>query len=182
MVPDWLQWSDVFLSLIAFGLAVVTLPTAFQMWWGKPHLTITFRREGVEAGAVLFLSVSNKPVKNKLLRSIGVRRDAAQNVGAIAEIRESGTNRFIGRKTLELSVNRGERSFRVNIFPKSPALAFLIRHKHGEENAEFSDGKIELPQGEYMCELNIIWREEKIVQRRTFAVGGSINNTRWRAQ
>ena len=61
--PPPVAWVDIFLSAIAFGLAVVTLPTAFQMWWGRPAINVEFSADRMDVGTSLKCYIYNDFIK-----------------------------------------------------------------------------------------------------------------------
>jgi hypothetical protein len=64
------QWFAIIISIIAFGLAIMTLPTVFQMIWGRPKLKVSFWGKG----HILQCGIQNVPVKG-ILKYLGVERE-----------------------------------------------------------------------------------------------------------
>jgi hypothetical protein len=65
------------LGLLALGVAVVTLPTVFQMIWGRPYLTFETRVLADGDSTLLVCSVFNRAIENRLLVRCGIRRETA---------------------------------------------------------------------------------------------------------
>ena len=184
MVPDWLQWSDVVLSLIAFGLAVVTLPTAFQMWWGRPAIEIDFAEQSVDIGVGLNCNITNCFIENEFLTLLGVRRTAAYDLGVKATIRESGTGKFIWSGLVKIYTEKNDSSFRIDLHPGIFAFATIIFQERGKTTVCLSpmdeDEDVKIEPGEYECEINVVWGQEGIIARRLFLVSDDIDLIAWR--
>lgn len=90
--PD--QWEWVGIIFAAVGL-VMAAPTIFQMVWGRPLVRVRFDR-GVE-GPERFLPVylENCPVKSRLAKRLGVRRETVQSLTAQFRISEVGSGKII---------------------------------------------------------------------------------------
>ena len=69
MVPEWLGWTDVVLSVVAFGIGLMTLPTAFKMWWGKPTPDMRFATDRRESGVGLKCFITNDQVNSPLKKA-----------------------------------------------------------------------------------------------------------------
>lgn len=179
-----LEWLALALSVVALLLAAVTLPTTFQMWWGRPRLQIEFKRERVRSGVGLICRIVNVPIRRRVLRWLGVRRDTARGVGVTAEIRQSGSGQFVGRSQLTLTVADID-SFRADVPVTPPAWAIIMIHKDGAPEAQFPQAygsDIEVQSGEYDCTLAVTWGENKINARRTFLIGRDEDTTVWRSR
>lgn len=65
------------IGLIAAVLAVVALPTAFQMFYGRPKIEFVFSTHNTGDTTLLLVHLYNTLVTNPLLQRIGVRREEA---------------------------------------------------------------------------------------------------------
>ena len=74
--------AGVIIGSIALGLALMALPTLLQMIFGKPVITIDFGIKAGVVGDILQCQLFNFPIKQRLLRILGVRRMVAEDVGA----------------------------------------------------------------------------------------------------
>ena len=175
MVPDWMQWTDVVLSVIAFGLAVMALPTAFQMWWGKPSLEIKLDRSRIDAGVGLFCLIKNIPIEIQFLRWLGVCRKAAHGMRATATVSKSGSGELVGYKQLEIFVGGNAAVPRVDLHPAVPSWAPVMIQSPGETSAMF--GEIEIVPGEYCCEIEVEWGHDTRRVRNSFRVSDDANST-----
>ena len=183
MVPDWLQWSDVVLSLIAFGLAVVTLPTAFQMWWGKPRIEVNFEKCRVHGGASLVCIVRNRPVDNRILRSLGVRSSPANRIGVFSSIRTSGTKALVGQGRSGINVENVDKSHLVDLYAGTKAWVILVIHNDDGSSAKINtlgnQKDISVEPGEYEYEFKLQWGENSIKKMKHFYVGKRPDETNW---
>jgi len=78
-------------SIIALALAIVALPTVFQMFFGRPQLRIVFEETDIDIGRRLECRIYNVAVQNRILKLIGVRRDQAV-ISTTFCVREAGSN------------------------------------------------------------------------------------------
>lgn len=88
-------WADIIVSFIAFGIALVALPTVLQMFWGRPVLELEFSRAVEDRTRALVVFVKNPPVKSRLLKGLRVRRDTIQSLTASFRVSESGSRKVI---------------------------------------------------------------------------------------
>lgn len=179
--PPWLEWSDIVLSIIAFGFAVVSLPTAFQMWWGKSSPSVEFRSDRIDPGKGLNIIITNSPIKNTFLKWMGVYRDTIHGLSASATITEHGTGRVVGELPLEINIVKGEAAFLVDLH--AGMVAWVVPIFHGSTSSTASlppeDGT-ELQPGRYECELKLSWSRGVVRTRRTFTAGNHADLTAWR--
>ena len=88
------EWEWVAFFLGGIGLAMAT-PPILQRAWGRPVLLADFDR-GVE-GPDRFLPVylRNPPVRKRVLRWLGVRRETIQSLTVQFRISEAGSNKTL---------------------------------------------------------------------------------------
>ena len=181
MVPDWLQWTDVVVSIIAFGLAVMTLPTVFQMRWGRPSLSIECERGRFDPGVGLNCRIENVHVKSKLLSMLGVVRETAYAVKVSARIRESGSGKTLSQTIPNINVEGAPPSSRADLHPGVPAFALLVFQ--GQDAVAVvcppkDDGsETVLSPGEYNCEVTVTCGAKSSKVQTTFFVENNANHT-----
>ena len=183
--PPDLQWVDIFLSAIAFLVGIVTLPTAFQMWWGKPRLQLEFERTRVRGGVGLHCSITNEPVNNRILKWAGVIRDAAHKVRITVTIRENGTSRFVAGGKTTINVENEESSYSVDLYPSTRSWAIIVTQNDSSSSGEIhapgsEGGKIDIQAGEYECTLGVKWGQDTVSITRVFYVNKNVEATQWR--
>ena len=88
-------WADIILSLIAFGIAVVALPSVFQTLWGRPNLELEFERTTEEARRMLAIFLKNPPVRSRMLKFLRVSRDTIQSLTGSYQVSESGSGKIV---------------------------------------------------------------------------------------
>lgn len=84
-----------FLAVISgLGLAMGT-QTVFQTLWGQPRVQTEFERvaQGAERHLVVF--IKNMPMKHKLLRMLGVKREGVQSLTVQFQVKEVGSGKTI---------------------------------------------------------------------------------------
>ena len=181
MVPEWLGWTDVVLSVVAFGIGLVTLPTAFQMWWGKPTPDMRFVTDRRESGVGLKCFITNDQVKG-WRKMFGVHRETANNLCVVATIRERGTKRPIGDMIRpNINVEKGESSLRVDLHAGLPGIAVIVYQETGQVGAKINDESKNtvIDPGQYECELNVVWDRGSITKNTSCVIGKSIDETYW---
>ena len=68
------QWLDIILSFVAFGIAIVALPTIFERFWAQPLARADFDRVVDEEDRMFLVFLKNPPITNRVLRALRVRR------------------------------------------------------------------------------------------------------------
>jgi len=82
------------LSIIALVVALMALPTVFQMFGGGPKITFRFK-PSIEERPPIRITVVNERIKRWPLRVLRVRRESASDVHVLITIQESGTGRQV---------------------------------------------------------------------------------------
>ena len=184
MVPEWLGWTDVVLSVVAFGIGLMTLPTAFQMWWGRPTIDVKFtvdRREGM-VGLKCFLT--NPPVRG-WRKKLGVYRETANNLCIILTIREGGTKLLVADMARpRINVERGESAIRVDLHSGLPGIAVIFYQAADDKGAKINSKQDEsddpiIEPGEYECYVKVVWANGSIDKIARCIIGRTIDETRW---
>jgi len=90
--PDNWEWVGVVLAGV--GLTMAT-PSILQMLLGRPKIKMQFENGVKEVDRFLLVYLSNPPIKNKLLRKLGIRRETIQSLTAQFRISELGSRKVI---------------------------------------------------------------------------------------
>ena len=90
--PDNWEWVGIILAGV--GLAMAS-PSIFQMLWGRPLVKVEFGRGIEDEKRLLLVYLQNPPVKNLILRKLGVRRDTVQSLTVQFRISEFGSGKII---------------------------------------------------------------------------------------
>jgi hypothetical protein len=146
------------LSVVALGIGIVTLPTAFQMFWGRPSIFLSLNDHHVNGVKALRCMVGNKPVTNQFLKLVGVIRQP--DVLAHYGVYESGSGKvIIGLVRPHLKTDK-EYGKQVTLASFVPAIFSVVIHDdHGtrlvlEENLD-SEPRVVLERGRYRIECEI---------------------------
>lgn len=90
--PD--NWEWVGIVLAGVGLAMAS-PSILRMFWGRPLVKTRFENGVEEAERFLPVYLENPPVKNRILRKLGVRRDTVQSLTVQFRISEVGSGKIV---------------------------------------------------------------------------------------
>ena len=184
--PPWLEWTAIVVAFAALALAVAALPTVLQMWFGKPSISVEFEKVGISLGVALKCNIINNPVKSRLLKRIGVRRQEARDLGGRVTIRESGGKKYVESMRLVFSYLKDEGEMRINLHPGNPTFVLIAYHKWKDgkpmlsSNGEDGNDNLELEPGEYDCELSLEWGQDRFETTRTFLISSDHHKTGWR--
>jgi hypothetical protein len=90
--PDEWEWVGIVLAGLALAMAT---PSIFQMFWGRACVEIEFEvsAKGSERSLLIFLK--NPPVKSRILKGLGVKRETVQSLTAEIRISEFGSKKII---------------------------------------------------------------------------------------
>jgi hypothetical protein len=91
---DWVSLVALICSIIALAIGVMTLPTAFQMFFGRPKIAFDFCDRHRGDVHLLHCDISNEGIKSRFLRFIGVTRSRT-DISAFFAIFEYGTDKVI---------------------------------------------------------------------------------------
>src|SRR5712691_5616336 len=141
------------IALVALVLALIALPTVFQMLWGRPQIEIRFLKHDIGNASALLCACHNRPISNRFFRALGVVRESAdisvgfqifdENMKKIGDVIETEI-------TYSGSMKKG---YMVELHPHFEAFVRLIFARNGEVEARvcLRDDKLgdKLPLGTY---------------------------------
>lgn len=168
------------ISLCALAVAAMTLPTAFQMFWGKPKITKQFSSVDDTQSITLVCEVRNEPIRNNILRILGVRR-ASVIMTASFQIFEQGTNKPVRNGAIPYIITHdghwGQRAaLESSISPITIPIIF-VRKRDGKvfqyENPYFEtvdDLQNALPLGAYIVEVALTIEDVGLKRRKELYV------------
>ena len=89
------QWLDILLTFVGFPLAVLGVLTVPHMIWGRSRLITEYQTvaDGEDRSLIVFLQ--NPPVERRILKRIGVHRDAIQSLAVKFRIAEAGSGTIL---------------------------------------------------------------------------------------
>ncbi len=176
----WL-WLGIFIGIAGFVLAVMALPSVFQMMFGKPDLFVEFKSAELEEVKVLQCLISNRPINSRMLRWLGVSRQSTHLTASIS-IYERGTKKPI-REHAKLLINQGgEKSVEIGEITSAwPVVVAPFSQKPGAPvylNDDFD--LLQISPGYYTVELALIGENRQIVLAESgVRIGAKMNELYW---
>jgi len=173
------------ISIIALILSVMALPTVFQMFWGRPKLAADFWGLEGSAGKRFTCNITNAPVRGRILRRLGVRREPAV-IFADFQVCEAGTNRILLDMTrvplIDLAGDANEGSLRATLGDHMPvAFVCIVHPTEGDAYAVnvHRNMKTVLPPGRYRVNVDVICGDRVFKASREITVGTRLSQTYW---
>jgi hypothetical protein len=167
------------LSVVAVLMAT---PPLLKMIYGAPNVVINFKEE--ESGSYHFLGcrIYNKPITEGLLKTLGVRRETAQDVVASFVIMELNTDRIICPQTfVKIETETNVKGERIQLPASSMTARFFIV-EFARDNAQVRVCKEQdqfLPLGVYRARIIIRTGERWFQNEHRFVVRDSYPFARW---
>jgi len=87
--PDEWEWVGIVLAGVALAMAT---PIIFQMLWGRCVVETQFEVYPENSKRVLVIFFRNPPVKSRILKILGVKRETVQSLTVEMRISEVGSN------------------------------------------------------------------------------------------
>lgn len=177
--PDNWEWIGIVLAGVGLVMAV---PSAMQMTYGRSLITLRFGIEDKEKACFYHCEVYNMPIKNRLLRKLGVRKEAAQDVVAMFEIRERVTGRCQCPLTVTIlktqsGVGAERISLPASLFPAIFAIIYV--DKNTNEVSVMREPKSLLPVGEYTAEVKVVEGQDTHIVRCNFVIADKYPFVYW---
>jgi hypothetical protein len=166
------QWSWVALIIGVLAFLVAILPF-IRMMWGGPKILLHFRIEDMENNCYYSCEIHNIPIRNRLLKALGVRRETAQDVTAAFEIEERGTGKTICPITQALIKTQTRVGAERILLPASffPALFAIVFIEKGKSEVRvMREDKLILPIGNYTAKVRVFAGEDKYISKCNFVV------------
>jgi hypothetical protein len=146
------------ISIVALMVAIITLPTIFQMIWGRPKLMVRF--DVIDRGAHRWLiaQIFNYPIKNRFLRLLGVRTEVAEDVNARVIIKEGHSQKVISSVVADIKTYTGLPDAQRICLPASifPAAIGIVEVKSNRDKAIVYDKRIHLKTGSYSVSVEVV--------------------------
>lgn len=90
--PDEWEWVGIVLGWVAIAMAA---PCISQMFWGRACLETEVEASARAGERSLLIFLKNPPVKNRMLKALGVKRETVQSLTAEIRIAEFGSKKVI---------------------------------------------------------------------------------------
>ncbi len=162
------------IGIIALVVAILTLPTTLQMFYGQPKLRIGFSFKEMSDTRVLETELFNLPVNNRLLKWFGVRRITVEDMMSQFTIEEYDSRKVIlplSVATLTIRDGTGDRQ-RISL------VASLLPAVFGIACASYTYRKvfvwekpeITLPPGKYRACIEVLMGDKLAEIQNSFVV------------
>ena len=105
----WLCRLDLWGFIIGLAALALTVPSVFQMSWGRPKVRIGLTRAPLPDHAgieVLGCELTNQRITNRALRFLRVKRDPAEDVTATYEIKDAVTKTLVFKAAPLIAINQ----------------------------------------------------------------------------
>lgn len=188
---DWLdvapsapwQWIGLVGGLVALGLAVVTLPTVFQMIWGRPEVAVDFNTVADSDGVRLQCIIRNKPI-GRWLRLLRVVRSPA-TITADMSISEAGSGAILHEREMlpmqhGIDGDGGKGARVAELTATWPLLTVPVVWHDGAAYFIKSKVGVRLNAGVYLARLTISHEHGKCVFIKRLNVGRSSDELYWK--
>ena len=167
---------SLIISIIALAMAIMVLPTVFQMIWGKPTLLIGFGSGETTQGRFLNVELYNPPIRNRLLKWFGVRRMTAGDIMGTFSIEEYGSKKvvFPGEVPKIITHDGTEGHQRISLaaspFPAVFGVVLAVNTKKEVIVFEDEQQKTVFAPGKYCVCIRITIEGRPVEKRRNFIV------------
>ena len=181
-----MELAGLIISIVALAISIMAFPTALQMFFGGPRLSVDFQEMDSDIGQRLVCMIYNIPIKNRALHMIGVKRDPAI-ISANYQILESGTNRVLLDTArgylIDIGGNINQGVPRATILDDSPVSFACLLHKQADAEAVAMNldtkQQVVLPPGRYRVEIAVRSGSTEFRGSREVSVGATPTTTYW---
>jgi hypothetical protein len=183
--PD--EWEWVGIIIAGIGLAMAT-PSLLQMFWGRANVETEFEEYSEKLERCLLVFFKNSPVKSRLLRILGVKRETVQSLTAEIRISESGSNKIIVpiRQSRIYSDDNTESGNNRIVLPPTHSMGANIVVAHWDNQLKKAiippDRRrkpLPLGEGSYRADILMIIDGEPRIISRLFIVGKDMDGLMW---
>lgn len=170
------------LGLLGVVLALVALPTAFQMFFGRPTIEFVCSVEHGDKGSILQCRLLNPAIENRFLKWLGVRREAAY-IHAAYKIWSQETGELIVDLTAPLLVSTTDNAQALELRPTlfGVTFALVLCNQQGVFALAEKPNKevIRLDPGNYNAPVVVFCGEKRFVKNCAFVVTSNPMNSYW---
>ena len=140
---------------------------------GRPKITVDFDDFEVEGGRILQCKIYNYPIAKGILRLLGIRRIAAEDIMASFSIKEHGSERvvFPGAVPHIISHTGTTDAQRISLGPSPfPAKFGVVAATYAEGKVKVFEQNVVLPIGLYSACVEVVAEGKLIRMQGDFAV------------
>lgn len=175
--------ASLIIGIVALVFSVLAIPTALQMFYGRPHLTFEADDFTGPDGRILLIAIKNPPVSNRLLRLASVERESA-DVSGFFDIQEQGTNRILARSVSGLmqTTNLLQIGLQGRSTPGFTVGLTVIATRDGVAsivNGRQQDQSTTIRPGHYVAHIAIVRGQVTYRIDQGFRVGNADHETIW---
>lgn len=184
--PPFWQWTGLWVSIAALGLGLFALPTALQMFFGRPKIRLEFNTAVVKRSKVLRCYVINEYITNEFFRFVGVTRDPMVIAIGFGVVRAGSNEEVVNIVRPLINVETGKPQLRVRLSGRLPAI-FAVASIDEEGKAaimnrdEDEGGHIDIPQGRYIVKISVVGPEWTKKFCGEFTIGRTQEQSYWLA-
>jgi hypothetical protein len=176
--------ASLVIGVIALLVGLAAIPTIFQMFFGRPHLTFEADDFTGPEARILVLKIKNEPVKHPVLRLMGVERDAG-DLTAFFDVQEQGTGHFLARSMSGLlhGAPHRDEGLLIRILPGFSVGMTIICTRLG--TAQIVNGREKenagpiIPAGHYLAHIAVVRGQRTYKISQEFVVGAEDHKTFW---
>jgi hypothetical protein len=164
------------ISVLALAIAVLALPSAFQMWWGAPAIELTQDTAQNSEGKSLNCHIHNRTIGSKFLRRMRVSRQPS-GVMVDFSIFRVGDNKMVANTIRPILSTEKEEGRQVIVSSFLPAIFAVVvfnnsKAKVFEEGLDDESDEILLARGRYKLTINVNYAHDRWKTYETeFTVG-----------
>ena len=170
------------LGVIAIALGIIVLPTALQMFCGRPKIEFEFSVVGDKKNSALQCKILNRPIESKFLTWLGVRRENA-HIFAAYRVENTDTGEIVVDLMQPIIVSKGRRGKEFELTSSflgvSIAIAWISEQGVYALEEEIDKKAIPLKSGIYSVPLMVFCGEKSFPVRRNFVVTSNPIDTYW---
>ena len=159
---------------IAAVAIVIATPSALQRLFGDAKLFVGFDQEEQGYDRVLLGRIRNQPIRNRVARLLGVRREPAQDVVARVTIKEAGSHRIVVPATIATIATHGDiEAKRVTVPASLIASTFdIVKWVDTSNNVqELLKNNQVVASGQYTVEVAVSFSRKTVTTEKDFTVG-----------
>lgn len=180
----WWDWVGIIMGVIGVVAFVMALQPFLQFCFGRPKLKVEFNTLDDEPGRLLYCGLSS-PEVSRVLRKMGIRRDAIQGLTVLASIVDARTKKMMKRETFARLIDPEAKNRNVVdiVSSESMVMVWVAAMKKGDTRVlavlRGDEDEIKLPPSEYLCNLSIKSASVNREVGQKFMVGSQQHELYW---
>ncbi|MEE8543035.1 MAG: hypothetical protein V3S94_04195 [Gammaproteobacteria bacterium] len=182
---EW-EWVAVVLAALA---VVMAFPPLFQMALGRPRLAVEIETDAQGEKRNLIVFLKNRPVTNRLIKKLGVKRETIQSLSAHVQVVEAGSGTILSpirhARIFANSEDLDAPRERISLPPTYgvAAVFFVARWDGTSHRAVLAPDRLRseeaLPGGYFEARIIVTVDGEPLGFAGRFLVGQSADDLRW---